>query len=293
MEKEMNENILVTGSSGFIGSHLTALLDERNEKFWEFDTKRNPDEDIVKGIVFLEEVIEKAEIDVVVHLAAQPSPWGGEQDPYRDAELNILGTLNVLRACEFYEIPLVYASTGAVYGSVVGRVEEYMPAVAVSHYGTSKRAAESYVDLYKREHDLTATILRFSSVYGPGGRGPVNIFCDKAVKGEQITVYGDGSVTRDYTHVSDVTRGIRLAIMGKLPWGDIFNIASGSETSIKELLEIISYHVDHMNIKFEFPREGDIPRNYFDISRARIHGYEPKARIEEGVEELIRAYKEQ
>ncbi len=287
----MNENILVTGSSGFIGSHFVALLDERDQEFSEFDMKNDYNENIVTNSGLLEEVIEKEHIGVVVHLAAQPSPWNGELSPFRDAELNILGTLNVLRACKRVGVNLVYASTGAVYGNIIGRVDEYMPTVPVSHYGVSKKAGEMYVDLYRRQYDLTATIVRFSSVYGPGGRSPVNIFCRKAIYGEKMIVYGDGSVTRDYTHVSDVAKGVRLAAMGKLPWGDIFNIASGTETSIRQLLDIISTYVESGVVEYEMPRKGDIPRNYFDISRARIHGYEPMVNIEQGVEETLNAYK--
>ncbi len=289
----MNENILVTGSSGFIGEHLTALLDARDQEFSEFDTKNDFNEDIVRNSGLLEQVVEEEEIGVVVHLAAQPSPWGGERDPYRDAELNILGTLNVLRACRLQGAKLVYASTGAVYGKIIGRVDESMPTLPVSHYGVSKMACEMYVRLYKYNFDVPATILRFSSVYGPGGRSPVNIFCKMAVNGEQITIYGDGTVTRDYTHVSDVVQGIRMAITTKLPPGT-YNIASGTETSIKQLLALIGAHFpDPLKIRYEMPRQGDIPRNYFDISLAKSYGYNPKVTLDNGVEDVISAYQEE
>lgn len=285
-------DIMITGSSGFIGRHLMESLLRDGHYAFGFDVAQDIYENVL-NLEELEDFIEDQDPDVVVHLAGQTSPWEGEKDPYHDAEVNILGTLNVLLSCTKHRKKFVFASTGAVYGgALVGKVYEYLSCFPSSHYGVSKYAAEQYIHLYGRQHKLKATILRFSSVYGPGGKSPVNIFCEKAVKQEPVIIYGDGTVTRDYTHVDDVVQGLKLAIWNKLPAGNVFNIASGIETSLKRLIELINQHVEKITVKYEPPRPGDIPRNYFDIRRARSYGYDPKITLDEGVRRTIDEYKE-
>lgn len=294
------KRIIVTGSSGFIGSHLMQALEKRdNIETIPYDIKDDPN-NTINNEYQITSVAKQVRPDVIVHLAGQPSPWEGEQRPFQDAHLNIEGTLAVLRACRSVGASLVFSSSGAVYGSAgsdKGKVSERMKCVPLSHYGVSKLCAEEYIHFYKREHGLDAIILRFSSVYGPGGKSPVNIFCEKAVLGDPITIYGDGSVTRDYTHVDDVVQGINQAVDNCFIWGHTYNIASGSAASINQLLKMVEKAVSdiHSDIEVEYveTREGDIPHNYFDIKKAEARGYKPMITLPVGVSRLVKSLKEQ
>lgn len=159
----------------------------------------------------------------------------------------------------------------------------------LSNYGVTKLAAENLCRKYALANGANVSITRFSSVYGPRRtEGPVNIFIKQALKGGPITVFGDGSHTRDYVYVDDVIKGLYLVMeKGKT---ETYNLASGKETSVNEIAEIISgltgakiVHVPDKMGRF------DIPRNYFSIKRARALGYRPKIPLKKGIEITLEA----
>lgn len=202
-------NILVTGSAGFVGQYMCKELKNHGHKVIPFD--------IVTGNDLLKpEHVEMPfldfHIDAVSHLGAQAHLGNAERDPCLNAMVNIIGTINVLDAALHYGASVIYHSTGAVYSDDTPQpVAEDAPREPKSHYGASKLCAEEYAMLYVRR-GLKLIRTRFSSVYGVGREvAPVNIFTKKAINNEHIQVYGS-DITRDYTHVSDVVRGVRMLL---------------------------------------------------------------------------------
>lgn len=226
---------------------------------------------------------------VVVHLAAHHPLKLGERNPVGSAMVNVIGTLNLLLLARKYECKLIYASSGAVYGNIGGAdpVKEEGVFYPESFYGVSKLAAEQYVMHFAKKRDLDAVVVRFSSVYGPNRKeGPINQMLQSAMVRKKVTIFGDGKTTRDYTYIDDVVDGLILCAKGKVKWGDTYNIASGTETSLLDVVEAIKRVVGKVKVDFQAEREGDIKRNYFDISKISKYGYTPRVLLKEGVERL-------
>lgn len=280
--------VLVTGSSGFIGGNLCDLLDNEGHELIYYDL---PERDILD----VGEMCDAFSLspDVVVHMAAQAYIPPGEADPVSNAITNIAGTVNVLERAKEYGTRVVFCSSGAVYGSLA-RVPTYEEIVCdpESHYGVSKLAAEMYAKFYYDKREVPVTMTRFSSVYGAGRpAGPINAFVERALKGEPITIYGDGETTRDYTYVDDVVEGLKLCIDGTIPYsGEVYNLASGIQTSLLEVVGAIEDILgEELHVNHEPEVLGDIRVNYFDIEKARRWGYNPKVSLTEGIKKMIEA----
>ena len=220
---------------------------------------------------------------------------GAIADPFSDAAINILGTLNVLRAAEHCERVVVFSS-GAVYGEPIRiPIDEEHPRYPISMYGVSKLSSESYAYAFYKTFGLPVTILRPFNIYGPGQRrgnqysGVIGIFAERIMRGESPVIYGDGTQTRDFVHVSDVVEASVLAAESKKAIGQIFNVGTGKPTTINELAEKMIW-ISGKNLKpvHTKPRIGEIMHSVADISRIQnTLGYEPKMTLTQGLKKML------
>jgi UDP-glucose 4-epimerase len=247
--------ILLTGGAGFIGSHVCdALLDHGYEVVIVDDLSTGRRENVPEGVELhvldirsdeANALLLEGQFDVLIHHAAQMDVRRSTEDPRFDADVNILGTLNLLQAAVGGGVrQVVFASTG---GAIYGEQEAFPateddPTRPVSPYGVSKLAGERYLYYFHLAHGLDVTCLRYANVYGPrqsphGEAGVVAIFLDRMLRGETPIINGDGLQTRDYIHVSDVVRA-NLAVLGQ-PGFQTFNVGTGVETNVVELFEAL------------------------------------------------------
>jgi UDP-glucose 4-epimerase len=267
---------VVTGGAGFIGSHLVDALVSRGDEVTVVDDLSTGKREHVPNAARLvvHDIREPLEVqaDVVFHLAAQADVGTSVEEPVRDAEVNVLGTLNVLEAARAANASVVFSSTGgAIYGDVDGPASEGSPLRPVSPYGMAKLAAEGYVAGWRRLHGLRTVVLRFANVYGPRQSaslegGVVAIFLERLAAGGECVVFGDGEQTRDFVHVDDVVVAL-LAAAGHSE--GTFNIGTGVETPVNHLVELCRRAVGvDTPPRHGPPRLGDARRSVLDVSRA-------------------------
>ena len=240
---------IVTGGAGFIGSHVVEALLARGDEVTVVDDLSNGKrENVPDGVPFVErdvraglaEVFEEARPEVCFHLAAQVDVRVSVERPKHDASVNVLGTLEVLEAARAHETQVVFSSTGgAIYGECDGPATEEAERRPLAPYGVSKLAGEEYLAAYNRLYGTRHVSLRYGNVYGPrqdphGEAGVVAIFLGALAEGRAPRIFGDGSQTRDYVYAGDVARAT-LAAAGQD--GGVFNVGTGSETSVVELYE--------------------------------------------------------
>jgi UDP-glucose 4-epimerase len=292
--------ILVTGSSGFIGSHLVERLRRKGFKVIGLDHRPSIFTDIIGDIRnydLLKEIMQN--INVVVHCAAQTSVIKSVENPIFDAEDNILGTLNVLEAARrTNKIEcFIYLSSAAVYGIPhYVPIDENHPCHPISPYGISKLAGEHYTKVYFEIYNLPTICIRLFNVYGKNQdlespySSVISKFINRIIKNLPLIIYGDGEQTRDFIHVNDVVDMIIKAIECKEAIGEIFNCGTGKETSINELARIMmSLSGKTLEIKYSNARPSDIRRSCADIRKAeKILGFKPKISLEKGLEELLK-----
>lgn len=281
--------VLVTGGAGFIGSHVAdALLAAGNEVLVLDDLSSGRRQNVPAQATFVQGDIRDANVvakvfadfkpEVVTHQGAQTSVAVSTREPLRDAEVNILGSLNILNAAVKHKLRrIVFASTGgAIYGEVPDgvRASEQTPPNPLSPYACSKFSVEKYLTAYAREHDLASTVLRYANVYGPrqdphGEAGVVAIFTQRVLAGEPIQINaraqeGDDGCVRDYVFVADVVRANLLAIEGKLDKSPL-NVCTGVPTSTLELARLIEQAVGvKAALRYGPRREGDVQRSVLD-----------------------------
>ncbi|HEV7966096.1 MAG TPA: NAD-dependent epimerase/dehydratase family protein [Candidatus Acidoferrales bacterium] len=291
---------LVTGGCGFIGVNLVKRLRDRGDTVRVFDnlsTGRHEDIASLGAQVIVGDVRDARALsdiakgaDVVVHLAAHTRVIESITDPDLNFDVNVLGTMNVLQACRDAGVQkLVFASTGgAILGDHKPPVHEEMVPRPISPYGAGKLAGEAYCSAFAGSFGLNTVALRFSNVYGPFSyhKGSVIAqFFRNLLEGSPLVVYGDGSQTRDFVFVEDLIEAVLLAEHIDTP-GDVFQIASGRETSLNELIALICQLVPDrdLNICHEPARRGEVSRNYAKIEKARnALGYEPRVSLQEGL----------
>jgi UDP-glucose 4-epimerase len=289
---------VVTGGAGFIGSHVVDALVARGDEVHVVDSFATGRRENLNPAAALHEhdireplrpLFDTIRPEVVAHLAAQADVGTSVEQPELDAQVNVLGTLNVLEAVRPHDAQVIFSSTGgAIYGECERPAREDDPRGPVSPYGTSKLAAEEYLATWNRLYETRHVALRFANVYGPRQLpklegGVVSIFIDRLRGGESITIYGDGEQTRDFVYVGDVVAAV-LASIGQ--HGSTFNIGTGTETSVNELFEAcrriagIAVHAEHAP-----PKPGDALRSVLDVSRAeRELGWRPRTALAEGLE---------
>jgi len=298
-------SVVITGGAGFIGHNVALFLKERGHTVTLVDTLERASPLALERLrraglpVIRADVRSRAAVadvargaDLVVHAAAYVSVEESVEKPELYMENNVLGALSVARACLEAGVPLLYFSSASVYGEPQRLpIDESHPTKPLSPYGLSKLFGEQILELY-RGQGLEYTIFRLFNVYGPGQTssyaGVVTRFIERALAGEKLTIYGDGTQTRDFVHVTDVARAVEL-VLEKGASGEVFNIASGKPTTINELALLVrKLACPDCGVEYQPPRPGDIKHSYADISKARkTLGFEPKIGLEDGLRDLI------
>jgi len=237
----------------------------------------------------------------IVHQAALVSVTRSVEDPLTTNAVNVSGTLNLLKAAVDSNVrKFLYASSSSVYGETQTLPKnEEMPTVPISPYGVSKLSAENYCRAFARVHGLRTVSLRYFNVYGPRQKygpysGVIPSFINSLTSGKAPTIYGDGEQTRDFTFVSDAVQANILAIEKDVEPGEVFNVSTGSRTSVNRLAELIASELGLARLKpvHVAARPGDIRDSYADVSKARaLIGYEPKFTVERGIPEVVSWFK--
>lgn len=296
--------ILVTGGAGFIGSHFVDLLAKKGIDVCVFDSlisgkaERIPsDVSFMQGDIRDKEalVVAMQNVTHVVHLAALVSVAESMADPLETHAVNVTGTEHVLDAMRTAGVKrIVYASSAAVYGDESSLPKrEDSPLRPQSPYALSKVLNETQSGVYERIFGLSTIGLRFFNVYGPRqlGNHPYASVIPRWIEairgGKAVTIYGDGSQTRDFVHVRDVALALYNALVAEAT--GVLNIASGAETSLQELQQnIAEIHTGGFEVRNEPSREGDILRSVADISAARrALNFTPSVGLHEGISELL------
>lgn len=294
----------VTGGAGFIGSHLVEkLLEEKHEVFVIDDLSTGKKENINRQAKFhkislvspaLNRILEKEKPEIIFHLAAQSNVRKSAEDVALDANINIVGTANLLNSCIRAEVEkIIYASSGgAVYGEPESLpVNEDHLLKPKSFYGLSKLVGEKYVELFNYLYGFNYTILRYSNVYGPrqdpyGEAGVISIFAELMARSKRPTIYGDGEQVRDFIYVQDVV-DVNLITLerGK----GIYNIGSGEGTSINKIFEKISSELNvALKPVFEEPKKTEVRKIYLNTYKAKSElGWEPKTSLNEGIAKTV------
>lgn len=300
--------VIVTGGAGFIGSHIVDLLFENNYEVCVIDNLNhgkaenvNPKVKFYKCDILSNNILNifrSEKPDIVIHQAAQISTTKSISNPMKDAEINIMGTLNLLESARSINVKkVIYSSSAAVFGEPKYLpIDEEHPVDMVSHYGVSKHVVEHYLSVYKKLYNINYVILRYSNVYGPrqdssAEGGVVSIFCDKVLKNESPYIYGDGEQTRDFIYVKDVAKANLLAIKGNIE--GIFNVSSNEKISINQLFKTI---ISTLNKKIEpihvKERDGDLTNSYMTYEKIfNKLGWKPEHKVIDGIKETIEFYK--
>jgi UDP-glucose 4-epimerase len=295
----------VTGGAGFIGSNLAAVLAGRGCSVAVLD-------DLSSGFsvnltscpgvhFFRESVLDQSEVrevvsgaDTVFHLAASVGNKRSIDDPVHDSQVNVLGTLNVLEACRHAGVQkIVHSSSAGIFGELKYLpIREDHPVEPDTPYGASKLGGEKLCLAYGKLYGLRAVALRYFNVYGPNQRfdqygNVIPIFVFQLLRGEPITVFGDGEQTRDFVSVHDVVQANLYAAESDARGA--FNIASGSRITINELARILCGLIPGKHVvRHGPPRPGDVRHSLADISAARsAFGFEPSVGIEDGLTEYV------
>jgi UDP-glucose 4-epimerase len=279
----MTRTALITGGAGFIGSHLVDSLIADGftavvvDDLSSGDARRlHPEADfrelsIVDRPAF-DAVCDETRPETIFHLGAQSSVTVAVKEPERDLSVNVLGTLHVLEAARRLDTPIVFSSTGgALYGNhaPLPTPEDRLPA-PLSPYGASKWAGEAYINTWANAHGQPHAICRLANVYGPrqtphGEAGVVSIFSHRITTGQSPTLFGEGRPTRDYIHVSDVVDALRKAAGTR----GTFNIATGIETSVRELWDgLVAVSGTELEPELAPLRAGEMERSCMNPSRA-------------------------
>lgn len=301
----MTGKVLVTGGCGFVGANLVRLLLDNDQEIVVYDNLSKGNKSYLDGldVQFIEGDIRDAETlagamsstssDRVVHLAAFGSVVESVQDPKTNFEMNVVGTFNVLEQAVKQNISkIVFSSTGgALIGNATPPVNEHSLPKPISPYGAGKLCCEAYFHAFSRSYGISTVCTRFANVYGPYSdhkSGVINQFYKRITAGEPLVIYGDGSSTRDYIHVADLCDGIAQALLHYDVKTDVIHLASGRETSLKELADIMCDVSGNPNHPIEYldKRVGEVDRNFARYDYAKeVLGFEPKVQLEQGLKE--------
>jgi UDP-glucose 4-epimerase len=310
--------ILVTGGAGFIGSHIVDRLLNDGYKVKVIDDmsygltenlaqhKSNNNFHLIKGDIRNPETVKTAlkDVDAVFHEAGLVGIVLSVQNPVLTHEVNVTGTLNLLKASSELGVKrFIYASSAAVYGyPEKPKKKENMPLDPTgSPYAASKLAAENYVTVFNNNHGLETVSLRYFNIYGPRQRYDITtaygsvilLFLNRLLKNMPPTIFGDGEQKRDFVYIQDIVEANMLALHSKNAVGKTFNIGTGKETSINQISKILKELTSKTNMQdvHAAPRPPDVRRGFADIEKAqKLMGYNPKFSIREGISNLIKHY---
>ena len=290
---------LVTGGAGFIGSALVRLLGERGYATRVFDNLSTgstanlagTEAELVEGDVRDVDALTRAaeRCEVVFHLAAGTGVVPSIEDPFADFDLNARGTLSALWAArKAGAVRLVFSSSNAPLGAGAYPASEDKPTAPLSPYGASKATGEAYCSAFHGAYGFDAIAVRFSNAYGQRSAHKSNViplFIRRLLADEELVVYGDGMQTRDFVFVTDLADGLLRAAETPGVGGEVFQLASGIETSVNDLVERLAEVSGRQpRIRREPPRPGEILRNYSLVEKARDRlGYSPGVLLEDGL----------
>ncbi|MGH7255948.1 MAG: NAD-dependent epimerase/dehydratase family protein [Nitrospirales bacterium] len=303
--------VIVTGGAGFIGSHLVdRLVQEDHEVIVVDDLSTGKRRNLNRAVRFykmdiqssrLERVFRKERPSLVLHLAAQMDVRRSVEDPIYDAQVNILGTLNVVdQAVKHGTRKIVLASSGgAIYGEQeVHPAPETHPTLPMSPYGISKLSGEFYLAYYQRLTGIQYVSLRYGNVYGPrqdpeGEAGVVAIFTRKMLRGEQPIINGNGRQTRDFIYVDDVVEA-NMAVMGKEVEG-VYNVGTSQETTVNELFRILADLTRATCRELHGPaKKGEQARSVIDSLKLRTElGWDPRVSLKEGLARTVEYFRQE
>lgn len=302
----------VTGGAGYVGSKLVKSLIGRKNEVVSIDNLMNGDyshlrnqgagdaanllEGDIRDLEFMVEAFEGC--DAIAHLAALPGLIKCRERPDEATSINVYGTYNVLEAARRLSIgKVVYCSTAAVYGKPAEMpVNEGIPLRPLNLYGVTKLAGESLMDVFSDNHGIATISLRFGNVFGVGlftnYDTVVPKFVRMGLKGEDLTVYGDGTSTRDFVHVEDIARALFLALESKGKGSEVYNV--GGETMeigvlAKRIVESLRKSTGvEVGIVNHPPRAGETKEFSYNLEKIRKGlGYEPRWSIQAGIDQII------
>jgi UDP-glucose 4-epimerase len=310
---DVRRRVLVTGGAGFIGSHVADAFIARGDEVWIVDDlSSGKRENLPPAATFreldiaepgLDAVFQEAGgFDVVSHHAAQIDVRKSVLDPPCDARINVMGLLNLLECCRLHGTQrVVYVSSGGVvYGEPdVIPTPETFPKLPLSPYGVTKLSGEYYLNYYRAIHGMEYVALRYSNVYGPrqdphGEAGVVAIFSTRLLRGEGLTIFGEGAQTRDYVYVGDVVAANLLAsrvVMEDAPGLDAraFNVGTGVATSVNQLADALESVAGQGYGRTHAPaRPGELQHSTLDVAKLRSTGWAPSRTLHEGLAETFR-----
>ena len=326
-------NWLITGGCGFIGTNLIKHLIAENQahcirvldnlnvgtiedlsevcEVWRNDSADDAKpwsvaegvELVVGNILDYDACLLSCEgINIIVHLAASTGVPQSVSDPRIDMQNNVVGTFNMLEAARIKGVErFIFASSGAPIGEVEPPIHEKLAPRPVSPYGAGKLAGEGYCSSYYRTFDLQTVSLRFGNVYGPRSKHKSSVvakFIKQALNGETLEIYGDGHQTRDYIFIGDLIQAIELAALTDGIGGEIFQIATNTETTVQELSDILvqlllEKGIDSLQVAHAGLRLGDVRRNFSDTTKARkILNWKAKTDLTHGLLKTIEWFME-
>jgi UDP-glucose 4-epimerase len=297
--------VLVTGGAGFIGSHVAdACLSAGHDVLVIDDLSSGKRENVARDARFEQcdirtpqaaAIVESFRPQALLHHGAQMSVTRSVAEPSFDADVNVLGLINLVEAGRRAGLEkVVFASSG---GTVYGEVESYpvhetAPTHPVCPYGVSKLSGEHYLFYYRRVFAVPYVALRYANVYGPrqdphGEAGVIAIFSKKLLAGADVTIFGDGLQTRDYVFVGDVVRANLSALAGD--FCGAVNIGTGVETNVNDLYAIIKRHAGGPGKAVHaVPRDGELRRSVLSAALAeRVLGWKPQTRLSDGLAQTV------
>lgn len=310
--------ILVTGGAGFIGSHIVDALRARGHECAVIDDLSSgsrgnlpPDVSLYEADISDRQAVARAfeefRPEAVSHQAAQISVSVSMREPGRDAQVNIVGLLNVLaEAARIGARKVVLASSVAVLkGEAIEPAAEDFAVGPISPYGIAKWVGERYLEFFAREHALTCVALRYANVYGPrqnphGEAGVVAVFCRKMLAGEPVTINGDGLYVRDYVYGPDIAQANALALEAALaPGFHLYHVGTGVGTDVNQLAAMLQVACQSAvrrrdpsatipPSQYGPPRAGDLRRSLIDAAKARSElGWRPGTPVEVGLPQTV------
>lgn len=313
----MKGNILVTGSAGFIGSHLCERLlqlgfnvtglDNFKDNYDPLIKRKNvqsalgrPNYRLVEGDILdaglVDRLMGRHNIDILVHLAALAGVRNSILTPLDYVDTDIKGTVIMLEACRKYGVrKFIFASSSSVYGSgTIPFTESNNLSSQASPYAAAKYSGELFCKTWHQLYGIPTVCLRFFTVYGPRQRPDmaIHIFTKAISQGLEVGIYGDGSNSRDYTYIDDVIDGIVASIDCKCDF-ELLNLGNSNAVDVLTLVRIIESKLQKQaHLRFLPQQPGDVPVTFADISKAaNLLGYSPKVRLEDGIERFIDWYR--
>jgi UDP-glucose 4-epimerase len=294
---------LILGGAGFIGSHLAEGLVKRHHQvrvFGHVDADRAnlakilPNIELIRGEFLSEKEVSRAlsGIDVAIHLVSTTVPKTSNDNPAYDVGTNVTGTLNMLALARQHGVKKVIfpSSGGTVYGSpTLFPIRETHPTDPICSHGVTKLTIEKYLHLFHHLYDLDYVVLRIANPYGArqnprSNQGAVSVFLRKLLKGEPITIWGDGTIARDYLYIEDLVSAFLTVIETQTP-SRLYNIGSGVPLTLTKLLDVMQTVTGRVpTVEYLASRKLDVSVNHLDIARARQElGWQPRISIQEGI----------